>query len=47
MIKKRPYRMSDVFKIKVEYEGDTLHKEKCEGLDGLKKVFKKLEFKLK
>ena len=39
--------MRDLFKVKIEYEGQVLTKEKAKGLKGLKKVFKTLELKLR
>ena len=39
--------MSDLFKVKVEYEGQIITKEKVKGVKGLQSVFKKLEMKLR
>jgi hypothetical protein len=39
--------MRDMFKIKVEYEGQMLYKGKAKGVKGLKKTFEDLEYKLR
>lgn len=39
--------MQDIFKVKIEYEGQVITKEKAKGVKGLQNVFKKLEMKLR
>jgi len=39
--------MRDLFKVRVEYEGQVITKQKAKGVKGLKQIFKNLEFKLK
>jgi hypothetical protein len=39
--------MRDMFKVRIEYEGQIITKEKAKGVKGLKSIFKNLELKLK